>query len=128
MIASSCGATFVAAAACPETLSTVLLRQKAEKLRKQTGDNSYKSLAEISPKPLVERLKVAMTRPLVMMFAEPIILFISIYLSFVYGLLYLLFFAFPIAFEEIRGWNMGLTGTSFVSIIVSRPYARVGRG
>lgn len=26
---------------------------------------------------------------------------------------------FPIAFEEIRGWNMGMTGVSFVSIIVS---------
>merc|ERR1711939_1178465 len=52
------------------------------------------------------------------MFAEPIILFISIYLSFVYALLYLLFFAFPIAFEEVRGWNPGMTGTAFCSIIV----------
>ena len=35
------------------------------------------------------------------------------------SLLYATFFAFPIAFEEIRGWNMGMTGVSFVSIIVS---------
>jgi len=53
------------------------------------------------------------------MFMEPIVLFMSFYLSFVYSLLYATFFAFPIAFEEIRGWNAGMTGVSFVSIIVS---------
>lgn len=53
------------------------------------------------------------------MVAEPIILFLSVYLSFIYALLYLLFFAFPIAFEEVRGWNPGMTGVAFVSIIVS---------
>ena len=35
-----------------------------------------------------------------------------------YCLLYLLFFAFPIAFTEIRGWNTGMTGVSFVSIML----------
>lgn len=50
---------------------------------------------------------------------EPIILCMSIYLSFIYSLLYLLFFAFPIAFEEVRGWNEGLTGTAFIAVMVS---------
>jgi len=30
----------------------------------------------------------------------------------------LLFFAFPIAFVEVRGWTESLTGVTFVSIIV----------
>ena len=30
-----------------------------------------------------------------------------------------MFFAFPIAFAEIRGFNMGITGITFVSIMVS---------
>lgn len=39
-------------------------------------------------------------------------------LSFVYSLLYLLFFAFPIAFAEIRGFGLGMTGITFVSIMI----------
>lgn len=45
------------------------------------------------------------------------------YLNCLTPTLDLLFFAFPIAFEEVRGWNPGMTGTAFVSIIVSRPIA-----
>jgi len=41
-------------------------------------------------------------------------------LSFIYSLLYLMFFAFPIAFVEIRGWGEGITGIAFVSILVRR--------
>lgn len=70
--------------------------------------------------PLSTTLKIALTRPFIFMFCEPIVLCMSIYLSFIYSLLYLLFFAFPIAFEEVRGWNEGLTGTAFVAVMVSR--------
>lgn len=113
-----CGVVFVLASLSPETLASVLLRRKAKKLRKTTGNPSYKAMSELNVTPLSERLKVALIRPLIMMFMEPIIFFISIYLSFIYALLYLLFFAFPIAFEEVRGWNSGMTGVSFCSIIV----------
>jgi len=53
------------------------------------------------------------------MLFEPIIICMTGYLSFIYALLYALFFAFPVAFEEIRGWDAGFTGLSFLSIIVS---------
>jgi hypothetical protein len=63
----------------------------------------------------------SLCRPIIMMFKETIIFCMSIYLSFIYSLLYLLFFAFPIAFEEVRGWNPGTTGTAFVAVMVSCP-------
>lgn len=81
-----CGVTFAAAAVCPETLAPVILKRKAAKLRKSTGNDAYKSQSEIDAIPLGQRLKIAIARPLIMMFAEPIILFISFYLSFVYAL------------------------------------------
>jgi len=121
----------------PETLAPILLRKKAEKLRKDTGDDKYRTLEELEKKPLSDSIKIALVRPLVMMFTEPIIIFMSfcefyypssmttnahppcsIDLAFVYCLLYLLFFAFPIAFTEIRGWNAGMTGVSFISIML----------
>ncbi|KAJ6551859.1 hypothetical protein B0H19DRAFT_1264487 [Mycena capillaripes] len=102
----------------PETLAPVLLRRKAAALRKATGDGKYRSLAELDHIPFAETLRIALLRPIVMLFAEPVVLFMSFYLSFVYSLLYLLFFAFPIALAEIRGFSGGLTGVTFISIII----------
>ncbi|KAF9043853.1 MFS general substrate transporter [Hymenopellis radicata] len=96
----------------------IILRRKAEKLRKETGDQSYQSLEELERRPLSETLKTALLRPIVMLLTEPIVIFMSFYLSFVYSLLYLLFFAFPIAFAEIRGFSGGMTGVTFISIML----------
>ncbi|KAG6827017.1 hypothetical protein H0H92_013537 [Tricholoma furcatifolium] len=112
------GLCFVFTLFFSETLASILLRRKAEKLRKETGDDLYQSLGELERLPLPQTLKVAISRPLIMLFTEPIVMFMSFYLSFIYALLYLLFFAFPIAFQEIRGWSGGMTGTTFVSIII----------
>lgn len=113
------GVVFLFTLVMPETLAPVLLRRKAKKLNKENHVDSYVSKHDLHHVPLSTTLKTAMIRPFILMFMEPIILFMSFYLSFVYALLYATFFAFPIAFEEIRGWNMGTTGVSFVSIIVS---------
>ncbi|KAJ7143807.1 polyamine transporter [Mycena epipterygia] len=102
----------------PETLAPVILRRKAAALRKVTGDENYRSLAELDSAPFSQTLKIALLRPIVMLFTEPVVLFMSFYLSFVYSLLYLLFFAFPIAFVEIRGFSGGMTGVTFISIII----------
>ncbi|KAF8996141.1 major facilitator superfamily domain-containing protein [Cyathus striatus] len=110
----------------PETLAPILLKRKAERLRKETGDEKYRTLEELERKTFSETLKVALIRPFVMLLCEPIVLFMSFYLSFVYSLLYLMFFAFPIAFEEIRGFGMGITGITFVSIMLGIFIAMIG--
>ncbi|KAJ7606621.1 MFS polyamine transporter [Roridomyces roridus] len=112
------GLCFVLTLFIPETLASVILRRKAATLRKSTGDDKYQSLSDMNRVPFVQTLKVALLRPLVMLFMEPVVLFMSFYLSFVYSLLYLLFFAFPIAFAEVRGFSAGITGVTFLSIII----------
>ncbi|TYJ56538.1 hypothetical protein B9479_002785 [Cryptococcus floricola] len=102
----------------PETLAPVLLRKKAKKLNKQHNTDAYTTEADLHRPSFGTAIKAALIRPFAMMI-EPIIILFTFYLSFVYALLYATFFAFPIAFEEIRGWNMGMTGVSFVSIIAS---------
>ncbi|EDR06334.1 polyamine transporter [Laccaria bicolor S238N-H82] len=112
------GVCFIFTFFIPETLAPVILRKKAEKLRKETGDDKYRTLEELEKLPFSETLKIALIRPFIMILTEPIVIFMSIYLSFVYSLLYLLFFAFPIAFSEIRGFSDGMTGITFVSIML----------
>ncbi|KAK7052542.1 MFS polyamine transporter [Favolaschia claudopus] len=112
------GFCFVLTLFIPETLAPVLLRRKAEALRKSTEDETYRALIELDHTPFAEVLKSALLRPMIILFTEPVVLFMSFYLSFIYSLLYLMFFAFPIAFQEIRGFSPGITGVTFLSIFI----------
>ena len=49
--------------------------------------------------------------------------FIQIYLSVVYGTLYLCFAAFPIVFQQGRGWNAGIGGLAFMGVFLGCMFA-----
>ncbi|CAG7917976.1 unnamed protein product [Penicillium olsonii] len=105
--------------ALPETYAPVLLRKRAERLSKISGQ-VYRSKVDIEQgkKSPAEILKVALSRPWVLLFREPIVLLLSLYLSIIYGILYLMFAAFPIVFQVERGWSEGLGGLAFLGILV----------
>lgn len=50
--------------------------------------------------------------------SEPIVLLLSIYLAIVFATLYLLFAAYPIVYQEARGWGLGASGLPFLGIMV----------
>ncbi|KAJ5581103.1 MFS general substrate transporter [Penicillium hetheringtonii] len=103
----------------PETYAPVLLRKRATRLSKRTG-KVYRSMLDVEQgkKSAREVFKVALSRPWVLLFREPIVLLLSIYLSIVYGILYLLFAAMPIVYQIERGWSEGIGGLSFLGILV----------
>ncbi len=41
----------------------------------------------------------------------------SLYLAIVYGTLYMLFAAFPIVFQQERGWSPGISGLAFLGVL-----------
>ncbi|KAJ5953368.1 Major facilitator superfamily domain general substrate transporter [Penicillium verhagenii] len=54
-----------------------------------------------------------------MLFLEPILLFITLYLALIYGILYLFFEAYPISFGEVRGWtHEGAAALPFIDIMI----------
>lgn len=59
---------------------------------------------------LAQLLKTSLVRPWVLLFREPIVLLLSIYMAIIYGVLYMLFGAFPIVFQQGRGWSPGIGG------------------
>ncbi|PSN67655.1 MFS general substrate transporter [Corynespora cassiicola Philippines] len=100
----------------PETYAPVLLRSRAKKLSKMTG-KAYASHADHQRKGSVTPaavFKTAISRPWVLLFKEPIVLLLSIYMAIIYGTLYLFFAAFPIVFQQQRGWNAGEGGLAFL--------------
>lgn len=65
-----------------------LLKWRAQKLRKETGDESIMTEQERQGRPLAEIAHETLLRPLVMLATKPVMLCMSGYLCLVYGLLY----------------------------------------
>ncbi|KAJ5297023.1 uncharacterized protein N7443_007916 [Penicillium atrosanguineum] len=103
----------------PETYAPVLLRKRAAELSTITG-KCYESKLDIErgKVPMIKRLKTAFSRPWVLLFSEPIVLLLTFYAALIYGVLYMLFEAIPIVYEEKRGWNAGIGGLPFLGVMV----------
>lgn len=103
----------------PETYAPVLLRARAKKLSQKTG-MVYKTQTDIDQGEvsLARVLKTALSRPWILLFREPIVLLLSIYMSVIYGTLYMLFGAFPIVYQQERGWSAGIGGLAFLGVMV----------
>ncbi|KAJ9627755.1 hypothetical protein H2203_002968 [Taxawa tesnikishii (nom. ined.)] len=65
-----------------------------------------------------EVFRTSLLRPWVLLFREPIVLLLSIYMAIIYGTLYMLFGAFPIVYQVNRGWSEGIGGLAFMGIAV----------
>lgn len=101
----------------PETYTPVILSKRAKKLSQMTG-KVYRSKMEVQHgrKTVSQEYKTALLRPWILLFKEPIVLLLSIYMAIVYGTLYLLFGAFPIVYQRERGWSPGIGGLSFIGV------------
>lgn len=103
-----------------ETYPPCLLTAKAALLRQQTGNWSLHAKQERVGVDLRELVEKYFTRPLRMLITEPIILLVSMYMSFIYGLVYALLEAYPYVFEEIYGMQPGISGLPFISLIIGQ--------
>ncbi|EFX02659.1 major facilitator superfamily transporter multidrug resistance [Grosmannia clavigera kw1407] len=108
-----CGTFFVAILLfVPETYAPVILETRAKKLRKQTGDHSYKGEHELLRRSFKNIARVHLARPLLLLFTEPIVTLFAIYAAILYGILYI----YPIVFEEGKGYSAGISGLMFLPI------------
>lgn len=103
----------------PETYAPILLRKRAAKLERITGKVYRSSMDKTQTgNTLRKDLMTALSRPWVLLFKEPIVFFLSLYMAIIYGILYLFFAAIPIVFQQSRGWSEGKGGLAFLGILV----------
>ncbi|QYT01225.1 MFS multidrug transporter [Trichoderma simmonsii] len=128
LIAIFTGVVWIASTlAYPETYAPVLLRQRAAALSKKTGKVYISKLEEGQPpKTIGNQLKVSLLRPWQLLFKEPIVLLISLYMAIIYGTLYMCFAAFPIVFQQGRGWSPGIGGLAFLGIAIGMTVSTIG--
>lgn len=101
-----------------ETYEPVLLEWKAKKLRKETGNSSFKVENEIRPQELFIH---AMTRPFRMLFTVPICTVLSLYTSLVVGIFFIQLTTLPLLYGPIPEfglfsykWGHGLDGLAYL--------------
>ncbi|KAK5656791.1 hypothetical protein OQA88_4339 [Cercophora sp. LCS_1] len=89
----------------PETYLPVLETRRARQLRLETGNWALHSKQEEHPVGFGDFVTKYLTRPMAMLVMEPIIFSMTAYISFTFGLIYLLFVAYPISFVQERGFS-----------------------
>ncbi|KAL5446869.1 hypothetical protein PMIN05_002332 [Paraphaeosphaeria minitans] len=121
----------------PETYGPVILKYRAQRIRKETGDNSVIAPIELEKTDLRHIVTTVLTRPLRMICFEPLVLFTCLYLSFACrspscplprlslkihmltlpdAIFYIYFQSFPLIFVDIYHFNAGLEGLTFLPI------------
>ncbi|KAL4892050.1 major facilitator superfamily domain-containing protein [Aspergillus ambiguus] len=104
----------------PETYAPVLLRRRAERLSQMTG-KIYRTKLDVDQPEAVSLKQMflkSLSRPWILLLREPIVLILSVYIAIIYGALFMMFAAFPIVYQEGRGWNQGIGGLGFMGIMV----------
>ncbi|KAI1376039.1 MFS general substrate transporter [Hypoxylon crocopeplum] len=103
-----------------ETYPPVILIEKAAELRRRTknwGIHAKQEEIEIDFKELLQK---NFTRPMRLLFGEPIVTLLSIYMAFIYGLLYLFLTAYPFVFQGVHHFNSGQSGLAFFGMIIGQ--------
>jgi MFS transporter, DHA1 family, multidrug resistance protein len=105
----------------PETSTPTLLRQRASRLRKITGDERFLSQSEIDERNLDKRavLVDALIKPLEITIKDPAILFVQVYSAIIYGIYYSFFEVFPLVYPVYYGMGPGQIGLVFLCILVA---------
>lgn len=101
-----------------ETYQKTILQKRAGFLRKETQNYAIHHISEeeiIDFKDLVQK---HLFLPLKLLFLEPIVLLITIYTAFIYGILYLFLEAYPIVFSELRGFTPALATLPYIGLIL----------
>ncbi|KAK5088392.1 hypothetical protein LTR05_002610 [Lithohypha guttulata] len=109
----------------PEVYPPVLLKRKAQKLRKETGDNRYYHPHEDLKIDLKSIVTKELSRPLLMLVTEPMVMTIAFYASFVYGVLYMTLEVFPIVFQQNHDLTLIEASASFLGLFIGVLFALV---
>ena len=101
----------------PETYHPVLLRRKAERLRKETGDSRYYAPIERQERSLGKAIAYSCLRPFQLLLFEPMCLILCVFTAILLGILYLFFGAFPLIYSTNYHFTLSQTGLSFLGLM-----------
>lgn len=98
-----------------ESNHPTILERKTKRLNKELGRHDLHSQLEmrLPPRQVLAR---SIVRPAKFLFRSPIAFLISLYVSIVYGTLYLLFTTIPDVFQNTYGFEIQYTGLAYLGL------------
>jgi len=105
----------------PETNADTILLQRAQRLRKVTGNLAFQAQSETKQRDIhffqviIESLKI----PFLINILDPAILFANVYTSLNYGIYYSFFDVFPIVYLGIYHYSVGIMSVIFLAVIIA---------
>lgn len=101
-----------------ETYGPRLLKDRAKKLRKETGDETYQTEVEMQKKTLAQVLRTALIRPFRLLLTQPIVQCVACYMAYMYGIIYLVLSTFPSLWTSPDYYNesIGIGGLNYISL------------
>ena len=103
--------------ALPETFGPVLLKQKAQHLRKLTNDMRFTAPIERGPT-LRARILTNLSRPVTLFSSEPIVIFLGLYLVLIFVINFTFLSGFEYILDDIYALSPGISSLNFVRIAV----------
>ncbi|KAJ7764896.1 major facilitator superfamily domain-containing protein, partial [Mycena metata] len=108
VMAIFCAVFSILVAFVPETHGPTLLKRKIAKSGQAPPATTLSKVVSV--------FKTAISRPIIYLFTEPLVAFVSLYLSVLYGILYGFFEMFTVVFLEIRGFQTTSYGLTWISL------------
>lgn len=112
------GVMWITASLVPETYAPVILKKRARRLRKETGNPKIMTEQEAQGMSLKELIQSCLIRPLYFVISEPVLDLMCFYVCLIYALLYAFFFAYPVIFGDLYGYNDAYIGLMMIPIII----------
>lgn len=107
----------------PETYAPVILKKRAIKLRKETGNPKIMTEQEATPMTFAELLNENLFRPIKFLFQEPALDLVCGFVALIYALLYAFFFAYPYIFSTLYGFGDDKIGMMYIPILIGAFFA-----
>lgn len=112
------GVVWLVMATIPETYAPVILKKRAKRLRKETGNDKIMTEQEATPMSFAELVNNNLVRPLKFIVQEPVLDLICGFVALIYALLYAFFFAYPVIFDKLYGFKDDKIGLMYIPILI----------
>ncbi|EON66201.1 hypothetical protein W97_05594 [Coniosporium apollinis CBS 100218] len=99
-----------------ETYAPKLLKNKADKLRKETGNTALHTEFESPDKTLSKVIRTSLVRPFKLLGTQPIVQVLALYMAYLYGLMYLVLSTFPSLWTGQYGQSIAMGGLNYISL------------
>ncbi|CAI6342492.1 unnamed protein product [Periconia digitata] len=100
-----------------ETYPPIILVSKAAELRRRTKNWGIHAKQEEIEVDFGELIIRNISRPMRILFTEPIVLLVTIYMSFIYGILYLFLTAYSLVFQGQYHFSPGISGLCYFGLV-----------